>query len=103
MRGVVAATVLAFLVSWAVAEWPRQTWRVVAGTVDRVENGRLIVGQHDIHLMDTTIIERVNGTPITSGEITDGHAVWVRFRCTPNHVPECVPQQVHLLTDVPLP
>jgi hypothetical protein len=103
MRQVLTAVALAFLMSWAHAEWPRTTRRVVSGTVNHFDGGVLTVGAFMIPLRDTTIVEHTNTpTELTPHEITQGQPVVVTLRCVPNHIPGCVAEKVRFLGEVPL-
>ena len=96
MRSLLTAVALAFVGSCAVAEWPKTTYQVVSGIVDRYDGASLIVGSFHIPVRESTIIE---GDP-TAGPVpaafAQGQRVTVTFRCPPNSVPGCVPERIRL-------
>jgi hypothetical protein len=103
MRRVFMLVLLAFLMSWAAAEWPRTRFREFTGTVDRVDRDRIIVGPWELGLRDTTTIEDNLGAPLAPNEIQKGEPIAVTLRCVPNTVPACLPDRVRVLRDVSLP
>ena len=97
MRVVLTAIVLAFLGSWAQAEWrSRTTLRELTSLVESSDGDRLVVLPFVMSLARLTIVDRAGGPVTSPPAFAKGQRVTVTLRCRANGLPSCSPEKIRL-------